>query len=55
MFVVLYVKEGITYFEAPGIDKYTHVTLVAVEQTDTKEDTVKDEDDLIDAEILGSS
>ena len=31
MFVVLYVKKGVCYFEVPGIDKYTQVTLVQVE------------------------
>ena len=52
MFVIVTVENGICYFEAPGIDKYTHVALVEVEQTYTKvkEDTVEDEDDLIDTE-----
>ena len=48
MFVVLYVKEGICYFEAPGIDKYTQVTLVEV--TSLEEATKKVVDNTDDSE-----
>ena len=34
MFVVITVKNGICYFEAPGIDKYTHVALIELTQED---------------------
>ena len=32
MFVVLNVINGICYFEVPGIDKYTHVALVDIQE-----------------------
>ena len=55
MFVVLYVKEGVCYFEAPGIDKYTQVALVEVASLEeaTKKVNIDDTenidvDDIID-------
>ena len=57
MFVVLYVKEGVCYFEVPGIDKYTQVALVEVTSLEESKGTEKenidetdnsDVDDLID-------
>ena len=32
MFVVLYVSQGLCYFEVPGINKYTHVAVVDIEK-----------------------
>ena len=39
MFVVLHVKEGLCYFEAPGIDKYSQVALVEVTLLEESKDT----------------
>ena len=48
MFVILEIKDGICYFEVPGIDKYSQVAVVSiapVEQNDTEEDdTIEDEE-----------
>ena len=54
MFVVLYVNEGVCYFEAPGIDKYTQVALIEVtleESKDTKVVDNSDEDIDVDDQI----
>ena len=58
MFVVLEIKDGTCYFEAPGIDKYSHVTVVSIEnlapkkpaQPVCKKDgiTERDDDDIVD-------
>ena len=47
MFVVLEIKDGICYFELPGIDKYSQVAVVSI--TPVKQDDT-DEDDNIEDE-----
>ena len=52
MFVVLYVKEGICYFEAPGVDKYTQVALVEVTSLAESKNTKNVADNTDDAETV---
>ena len=49
MFVVLNVINGICYFEVPGIDKYSHVALVDIQEVKPVTSlTVQDDEDKID-------
>ena len=52
MFVVLNVINGICYFEVPGIDKYTHVALVDIQEAKpvTTQSAQVDEDEIDDEE-----
>jgi hypothetical protein len=59
MFVVVDVKDGSSYFEVPGINKYCYVGVVSVEdltkpveknniaENNIDEDRIVDEDDIV--------
>ena len=48
MFVVVDVKGGTSYFEVPGINKYSCVAVVSIENREPTHKTTFDADDNVD-------